>query len=120
MKTQASLDAFEEINPKLSGLRKKVYNYIKNNPHCTIEEIANGLDIELKSIAGRPGELRDMGLVLLSGRRDKHSTFVAVALDKVSFFDIEIQRVEKFTQKIQNLEKDFPDLLDNYIKNKMK
>lgn len=62
---QTSLLAFRELNPdKLTGMRRLVYNYIKEHPYETDLEIAQGLGFsDPNKVRPRRHELAEYGLI---------------------------------------------------------
>ena len=116
MQTQASKEANEIIEPKKLTIREKVYNFIQENPRATISDISKGLNIAEKTISGRLSELLDSARVSIVGIKKGLSEYIVAT---PNHFDIMVRRSDKFNSKIKQLEKNYPDLLGEYIKNKL-
>ncbi len=117
MKTQASLEAHDKIKPRKLSIRERIYNFIKENPNTNIFEICKSLNLPEKTVSGRLSELLDECRIGITGTLEGLSLFM---VDTPNHFNTMVRRAEKFNSKIQQLEKNYPDLLENYIKNKMK
>ena len=115
MKTKASNEAYDRIKPKLSKLQDVVYSIIKNFPNTNIYEIQRLTGLQEKTISGRLTELQDKGLIKVVGKLEGLSTFIVC---KPSKLRIRLRKVDKFNSKIKQLEKNYPELLDEYVKNK--
>ena len=71
MVEETSKLAYNELkNEGLLGDRQsKVYQYIRNNPHRTANEIAKGMNFsDGNSVKPRITELKDMGLIETTGK----------------------------------------------------
>jgi len=116
MKTQASNDAFENIKPKLNKLQDIVYRQIKYFPNIDIYEISRTTGLQEKTISGRLTELQDKAMIRVTCKKDGLSCFV---INKPNYFDVQLRRVEKFKSKMSQLEKNYPELLRDYINKKL-
>ena len=115
MKTQASEQAFENIKPKLNKLQDIVYKQIKYFPNIDIYEISRTTGLQEKTISGRLTELQDKAMIRVTCKKDGLSCFV---INKPNYFDVQLRRVEKFKSKMSQLEKNYPELLREYINKK--
>jgi predicted transcriptional regulator len=66
--TDTSKEAYQKKTPKLKGLRRLVFDYLKEQPACN-EKIAEDLNMTLSSVCARCRELQVLGLVKDSGKR---------------------------------------------------
>lgn len=117
MQTKASAAAHEKIKPIKLTIRERIYNFIKENPNTNIFEICKSLNLPEKTVSGRLSELTDACRVAITGTVEGLSLF---CIDTPNHFNIMVRRSEKFKSKIAQLEKNYPDLLANYIHNKTK
>lgn len=117
MQTQASAEAHEKIKPIKLTIRERIYNFIKENPNANIFEICKGLNLKEKTVSGRLSELTDSCRITITRTVEGLSLFV---IDTPTHFNIMVRRADKFKSKIAQLEKNYPDLLANYIHNKTK
>ncbi len=62
-------EAYAEILDNLSGMRKVVYNAIKELEPCTNEEVARHLGKYPHETIARINELRKIGLVIFAGKK---------------------------------------------------
>ena len=71
MATQNSIDSYIDlcISGQLGEKQKLVYEFIKNNPNCTYNEISRGLKEAHNTVTARIKELREYGFIVRSGDR---------------------------------------------------
>ncbi|NCN87244.1 hypothetical protein GW932_05410 [archaeon] len=117
MKTQASEQAFDNIKPKLNKFQDIVYKQIKYFPNIDIYEISRTTGLPEKTISGRLTELQDKAMIRVTCKKDGLSCFV---INKPNYFDVQLRKVEKFKSKMAQLEKNYPELLSEYINKKTK
>jgi len=70
MMQDTSLDAYQNIKPKLGKIHTRLFEAIKRYPNHTTAELGVILRICTQSIAGRPGELLTKGLVKRVEKRE--------------------------------------------------
>jgi len=82
---QTSLFAYDSITAKeLNMKQKKVFEYIKNNPGCTNEEIAHATGMRLQSVTPRTGELREIGCIAITGKKKGPSGRYAMTYEVIT------------------------------------
>lgn len=69
MLQQSSLDAFEEVMPKLIGRRLEVYNAIKRLGEASDLDISKYLNLPINSITPRRNELQKLRLIECAGMK---------------------------------------------------
>lgn len=71
MATQAQIDSFNSLKPKLGDRQASVLSVIEEagGHGATLREIADILELELSSVSGRVNELYRLGLVFGFGTR---------------------------------------------------
>ena len=76
MATQNSIESYMEmvLSEELGEKQRVVYDYIKNNPDCSYNDIARALKQHHNTVTARIKELRDAGYVITSGsKRDEYT-----------------------------------------------
>lgn len=63
------MEAFEAMIPVLGEKQAIVYDVIRDHPSMSNHDVARFLHWEINSVTGRVKELRDLGVVVLCGKK---------------------------------------------------
>lgn len=83
MAEENSKEAYKDLQADLGDKQKRVYEYIRNHPNVTYNDVCRGLNGRTNTITARIKELRDLGLVVKSGDRIDPITKKSCATYKV-------------------------------------
>lgn len=123
MKTQASQEALIKSKKTSDTVRNWIYNLILNNPTITSNEIAKKYALsktdffsdnpELAkksshSTTGRCAELRERGLIYVSGKRGGYSCYRATPIEDVERTK-KAYRQKQIEDIVKRINKDFAD-----------
>lgn len=76
MATQNSIDSYMEmvVSEELGEKQKVVYEYIRDHPDCSYNDVARALKQHHNTVTARIKELRDMGYIITVGsKRDEYT-----------------------------------------------
>ena len=66
--SETSIEAYYDIRTLSTPLALKVRSFIAANPDCTNEDISQGLRLRIQTVTPRVKELKENGIVWITGR----------------------------------------------------
>jgi len=69
--TETSKESYQRLEDEavLGPCQKQVYDYIKNNPECSLKDISEGTGLLQENVCGRKKYLEEQGLITKAGMK---------------------------------------------------